>query len=70
MLNRETFSFKIDTLKGSPSRPMNFDECAGKFKNCLEYSRKASLIKNADTLIELILNLEKSKDVGELFGLL
>jgi 2-methylcitrate dehydratase PrpD len=70
MGNGETLSSRVDGLKGSPSKPMNFDECAGKFKNCLEYSGKASLIENADTLIELLFNLERRKDVSELFGLL
>jgi 2-methylcitrate dehydratase PrpD len=70
MANGETFSSRVDRLKGSPSKPMSFDDCAGKFRNCLEYSGKPSLIKNADTLIELLFNLERRKDVRELFGLL
>ena len=70
MANGETFSSGVDSLRGSPSKPMSFDDCAGKFRNCLEYSGKASLIENADTLIDFIFNLEKRKDVSELFGLL
>ena len=70
MLNGDTLSSRVDSLKGSPSKPMSFDECAGKFRNCLEYSGKASLIENADTLIELLFNLEQRKDVGELFDVL
>jgi len=31
MLNGETFSYKVDTLRGSPLKPMSFDECAAKF---------------------------------------
>jgi len=67
MLNGETFSFKIDTLKGSPSRPMNFDECAEKFKNCLEYSQKPALIENSEIITEFIFNLEKKRDVSKIF---
>jgi 2-methylcitrate dehydratase PrpD len=70
MVNGETLSSRVDSLKGSPSKPMSFDECAGKFKNCLEYSGKASLMEKADALIELVFNLEKSKEVSELFALL
>lgn len=62
----ETLSSRVDSLKGSPSKPMSFDECAGKFKNCLEYSGKPSLIENSDTLIELLFNLDQMKDVAEL----
>jgi len=68
MVNGETLSSRVDSLKGSPSRPMSFDECGEKFKNCLDYSGKPSLVENADALIELLFNLEKRKDVGELLG--
>jgi 2-methylcitrate dehydratase PrpD len=67
MVSGETLSSRVDGLKGSPSKPMSFDECAAKFRNCLEYSGKPSLIENADTIIELLFNLEKRTDVSELF---
>jgi 2-methylcitrate dehydratase PrpD len=70
MVSGETLSARVDGLKGSPSKPMSFDECAAKFRNCLEYSGKQSLIENADTLIELLFNLEQKKDVGEVFDYL
>ena len=68
MLNGETFSFKVDTLKGSPLRPMSFDECVVKFKHCLEYSNKSSLIENIEIITDFIFNLEKKKDVSEIFS--
>jgi len=67
MLKGESISFKVDTLKGSPLRPMTFDECADKFKKCIEYSQKSSLIKNSEIITDFIFNLEKKKDVGEVF---
>jgi 2-methylcitrate dehydratase PrpD len=70
MASGETFSLKVDTLKGSPLRPMSFDECARKFKDCLEYSQKLSLVENSETLIDLILTLEKKEDVIEIFDYL
>jgi len=70
MVNGETLSSRVDGLKGSPSKSMSFDECAGKFRDCLEYSGKPSLIENADSLIELLFNLEKRKNVSELFDYL
>ncbi|MBW2004706.1 MAG: MmgE/PrpD family protein [Deltaproteobacteria bacterium] len=67
MLKGESISFKVNTLKGSPLRPMTFNECADKFKKCLEYSQKSSLIKNSEIITDFIFNLEKKKDVGEIF---
>jgi len=67
MLQGESISFKVDTLKGSPLRPMTFDECADKFKKCIEYSHKSSLIKNSEIITDFIFNLEKKEDVGEVF---
>ncbi len=68
MRNGETFSHRVDALKGSPSKPLSFDECAAKFRSCLEYSQKSSLIENADIITDFIFNLEKKGDVTELFG--
>ena len=68
MAGGESLSLKVDTLKGSPLRPMSFDDCARKFKNCLEYSQKPSLVENSEALIDFIFNLEKKEDVRELFG--
>ena len=67
MLNGEAFSFRVDTLKGSPLKPMSFDECAHKFKACLEYSGKSSLIENSEIIADLIFSLEKKEDVSEIF---
>jgi 2-methylcitrate dehydratase PrpD len=67
MLNGKSISFKVNTLKGSPQRPMTFNECADKFKKCIEYSHKSSLIKNSEIITDFIFNLEKKKDVGEIF---
>jgi len=67
MLQGESISFKVNALKGSPLRPMTFNECADKFKKCIEYSHKSSLIANSEIITDFIFNLEKKKDVGEIF---
>ncbi len=67
VLQGKSISFRVNTLKGSPLRPMTFDECADKFKKCLEYSHKLSLIKNSEIITDFIFNLEKKKDVSEIF---
>ena len=68
MLNGEAFSFRVDTLKGSPLKPMSLDECAHKFKACLEYSGKSCLVENSEIIADLIFNLEKKKDVRKIFN--
>jgi len=67
MRNGRTFTHKLDALKGSPSKPLSFDECAEKFKNCLEYSGESALIENGDRIVDFIFNLEKKGDVSEIF---
>jgi 2-methylcitrate dehydratase PrpD len=68
MRDGKTFSHRVDALKGSPLRPLSFDECAAKFKSCLEYSQKSSLMENAEIITDFIFNLERKSDVRELFG--
>ena len=70
MRSGETFSHRVDSLRGSPLKPLSFDECAEKFKNCLEYAQMRSLVDNSDLLIDLISNLENRRDVRELFDYL
>ena len=67
MVHEENVSYKVKTLKGSPLNPMTFNECANKFKKCIEYSEKQSLIKNSEIITDFIFNLEKKKDVSEIF---
>jgi 2-methylcitrate dehydratase PrpD len=67
MVQGESVSYKVNTLKGSPLSPMTFNECADKFKKCIEYSHKSSLIKNSEIMTDFIFNLEKKKDVSEIF---
>ena len=67
MLNGDSFSLRVDAPKGSPSRPMTFDECSIKFKQCLEYSQKQSVVENSQIISDFIFNLEKKKDVSEVF---
>jgi len=40
MVQGKSISSKVNSLKGSPLRPMTFHECADKFRKCIEYSQK------------------------------
>jgi 2-methylcitrate dehydratase PrpD len=66
MRNGQMLTHKLDALKGSPSKPLSFDECAAKFKTCLEYSGKSALIEKGDFIVDFIYNLEKKEDVSEI----
>jgi 2-methylcitrate dehydratase PrpD len=66
-LNGQSITHKLDALKGSPLKPMSFDECATKFKNCLEYAGKSALVEKYDFIVDFIFNLEKKSDVCEIF---
>jgi 2-methylcitrate dehydratase PrpD len=70
MVNGQTVTHTLDTLKGSPQKPLSFDECAVKFKNCLEYSEKSELIENSDRIVDFIFHLEKKGEVSEIFDYL
>ena len=70
MLNGQTLAHTLDALKGSPLKPLSFDECAAKFKNCLEYSGKPTFIENGDLIVDFIFNLEKKEDIGVIFDYL
>jgi len=67
MLDGHSFSHRVNAPKGSPSKPMAFDECYIKFKQCLEYSQNKSVIENGEPLSDFIFNLEKKKDIRDLF---
>jgi 2-methylcitrate dehydratase PrpD len=67
MLNGQSITHKLDALKGSPLKPMSFDECAAKFNNCLEYAGRSALVENSDFIVDFIFNLEKRQDVSEIF---
>jgi 2-methylcitrate dehydratase PrpD len=67
MRNGRILLHKLHALKGSPSRPMSFDECVAKFKTCLEYSGKSAIIENSDRIVDFIFELEKKEDAREIF---
>lgn len=55
----------IDPL-GSIEAPMSFDDCTEKFRDCARILPK----DNLDKIIEMVSNLEKSSDIGDLIQLL
>jgi 2-methylcitrate dehydratase PrpD len=66
MKNGEIYSEQIEDTLGSLQKPMSFDDCAVKFRDC------AKLLEEEKTnrVIELIGKLDEVEDVGEIIGLL
>jgi 2-methylcitrate dehydratase PrpD len=51
---------------GSLERPMSFEDCAAKFRDCAKGLDTAS----ADQLIELVGKLEQVEDIGKIIQLM
>lgn len=66
----ETYFEKIDYALGSPQRPLTFDQCADKFRDCASYSVKKVSAQHINKVIELIRALENVGDVREIIKLL
>jgi 2-methylcitrate dehydratase PrpD len=68
--NGEVYSEKVDHPLGSPQRPMSFDDCTKKFKDCASYPEKKLSDERIDAVIELVGRLEELKDIREIIKLL
>jgi 2-methylcitrate dehydratase PrpD len=66
MKTGEVYSSVVEHPLGSPERPMSFDDCAKKFRDCaLRIGAERS-----EKVIELIRGLEEVDDIGKIVGLL
>jgi len=65
----QVYSKQVDHPLGSPERPMSFDDCARKFRDCASYPVKRLPKKRIERIIEIIAQLERVKDVGEIMRL-
>jgi len=68
--NGETYYEEVDHALGSPQRPLTFDECARKFRDCASYAIKRLPNKQIDRVVELVGQLEKVDDIREIAELL
>lgn len=65
----QVFLKQIDSPLGSPERPMSFDDCIKKFKDCILQSPKRIPEKRVDRIVEFIGGIEEVIDVGEMMKL-
>lgn len=64
------YTERVDHALGAPENPMSEEALVAKFKDCTSYSINRMGRRSVDRAVELCLNLEKVKDIGELVGLL
>jgi len=61
---------RVDAVKGHPSNPMSFDECAEKFWACAQFAARPLDISKLEQLVERVRRLEREDDVSDLVRLL
>ena len=61
-----TYSGKSDFAKGSPQKPMSFDDTIRKFVSCTSYAKIPR--HKADRIVSMIANLEKVEDMRTAFA--
>ena len=64
------YSKKEDLPKGHPNKPMNWAELCDKFRDCASHGAKALSGDHIQKVIQMITDLERVKDVGEIMKLL
>jgi hypothetical protein len=61
--NGETKSKNIEVVYGHPQNPIDAESLVARFINCASYSVKRI---NTKRVIEIVMNLEDVRDIGEL----
>jgi 2-methylcitrate dehydratase PrpD len=64
------YSRQVDQPFGSPGDPMGFDNLAGKFRHCCQYSVRPIADKKQDEVIRLVESLEEVSETGHIVRLL
>jgi 2-methylcitrate dehydratase PrpD len=66
MKNGEEYTEHVEFCLGSVERPVTFDDCVKKFRECYPLSRKALSSASADKIIDLVTHLEQLEDATEI----
>lgn len=64
------FHREVNFVKGHPRNPNSLDDCLGKLRACMDYSKSKKMIRNFQKIADLLLDLEKVRDVRQLIVLL
>jgi len=68
--NGESYTEEVEHCLGSVERPMTFEDCAAKFRECAALSRKKLSADTIERVIDMINHLEKLKDAISIIRLL
>ena len=66
----KTLTRRVDYCKGHPKNPMQFDDCAEKFRRCAAFAAKPLPAQSVNAVIDTVAHLEQIDDVGRLLALL
>jgi len=66
----QVYENQVDYPLGSPEKPMSFEDCVRKFKNCAAYPAPRLSKGQIEKVIELTGRMEHLEDVGEIMKLL
>ena len=69
-LDGASYTTSVTYPYGHPRNPMKLDDLIEKFRDCVSYSAKPLSEVNVTRAIDLLLNLEKVADIGEVIQLL
>ena len=68
--NGKTLTRRVDYCKGHPKNPMQFDDCAEKFRRCAAFAAKPLPAQSVNAVIDTVAHLEQIDDIGRLLALL
>jgi 2-methylcitrate dehydratase PrpD len=68
--NGHHYSKHLDTVLGSPEKPLGRTAHLHKFRRCWQHGGQSLPAGNADRILDLVEHLEDVSDIGELCGLL
>ncbi len=68
--NGSTLTRRVDYCKGHPKNPMQFDDCAEKFRRCAAFAAQPLPARSVQTVIEAVAHLEQLDDVGHIVSLM
>ncbi len=70
MKDGKEYTEEVEHCLGSVARPMTFDDCAAKFKECNPNSRKPLSAEKVNQIIDMVKHLDESNDATEVIRLL
>jgi 2-methylcitrate dehydratase PrpD len=61
---------RVDYCKGHPKNPMQFDDCAEKFRRCAAFAAKPLPAHSIEAIVDAVANLEQLDDVARIVSLM